>query len=430
LVEFDDEGFAPAAWGRRRAMQVLHERCAGLDVHKETVVACVRVVEGGAEARREVRRFSTTTKGLLELAGWLKECGCTHVGMESTGVYWKPVWHVLEAEGAFELVLANAAHIRNVPGRKSDVNDATWIADLLAHGLIRSSFVPPTPIQELRDLTRTRRQLVREIVQHKQRIQKVLEDANVKLASVVSDVLGMSGRKMLRAIIKGQTDPVRLAALGSERLAASQEELTEALRGRVTAHHCFLLKQHLAMVEHLEKTVEQFEAQIEAALAPFRDAVERLVTIPGVSKTAAHVIVAEIGVDMSRFATAAHLVSWAGLCPGLNESAGKVMSRKLRNGAPWLKPVLVQCAWGAARSKDTYLHGQFLRLRARRGPKRAVVAVAASILTAAYHLLRDQVPYRDLGPLYLLRVDHDRKAERLARQIRQLGYEVEIRKAA
>jgi len=286
-------------------------------------------------------------------------------------------------------MLANPAHIRNVPGRKSDVNDATWIADLLAHGLIRSSFVPPGPIQELRDLTRTRKQLMREIVQHKQRIQKVLEDANVKLASVVSDVFGESGRRMLKALIGGQTDAQQLATLGSERLAASRETLAAALHGKVTVHHRFLLSQHLQMIEHLEKTVTEFEAQIEAALNPFHAAVECLMTIPGVSATAAHVIIAEIGVDMSRFATVGHLRSWAGLCPQLNESAGKVRSRSLRKGAPWLKTVLVQCAWAATRSKNSYLHAQFLRLRARRGPKKAVLAVAASILTAAYYLLRN-----------------------------------------
>jgi len=408
-------------------MEVIHERCAGLDVHKETVVACVRVWER-SEVRREVRRFATTTRGLLELADWLRAAGCSHVAMEATGVYWKPVWHVLEGE--FELVLANAAHIRNVPGRKSDMNDASWIGDLLAHGLIRASFVPPGPIQELRDLTRTRKQLTREIVQHKQRLQKVLEDANVKLGSVVSDVVGESGRRMLRAIIAGQSDPAKLAALGSGRLAASPATLAEALHGKVTAHHRFLLGQHLQMIEHLEKAVAEFEAQIEAALKPFRAAVERLVTIPGVSTTAAHVIIAEIGVDMSRFATVGHLRSWAGLCPQLNESAGKVMSRRLRKSAPWLKTVLVQCAWAATRNKNNYLHAQFLRLRARRGPKKAILAVAASILTAVYYLLRDHMPYRDLGSLYLARLDQERTAQRLLRRIKELGYEVEIRKAA
>ena len=316
-------------------MEVIHKRCAGLDVHKETVVVCVRVRERG-EVRQEVRRCVTTTAGLLELGEWLHQAGCTHVAMEATGVYWKPVWHILE--GDFELILANPLHIRAVPGRKSDVTDATWIADLLAHGLIRSSMVPPGPIQELRDLTRTRKQLMREIVQHKQRIQKVLEDANVKLASVVSDVLGESGRRMLQAIIAGQTDAQKLAALGSERLSASRETLAGALHGKITAHHRFLLKQHLQMIEQLEKTVSEFEAQIEAALEPFRAAVEHLKTIPGVSATAASVLIAEIGVDMSRFATVAHLRSWAGLCPQVKESAGQVISRRLGTAPRGSKP--------------------------------------------------------------------------------------------
>jgi transposase len=408
-------------------MTVLHEQCAGLDVHKQTVVACRRVM-AGAQVAREVRSFPTTTRGLLALADWLREAGCRQVAMESTGVYWKPVWHMLAGE--FELVLANAAHIKNVPGRKSDMNDATWIADLLAHGLIRSSFVPPAPIQELRDLTRTRKQLVREAVQHKQRIQKVLEDANVKLDSVVSDLLGASGRRMLRAMIAGEENPAKLAALGNEQLSASRETLAEALHGRVTRHHRFLLKQHLDMVEHLEKTVGEFEAQIEAALQPFRAVIERLVTIPGVSATAASVIVAEIGADMKHFPTVGHLISWAGLCPGLNQSAGKVKSRTLRNGAPWLKTVLVQSAWAASRKQDGYLRSQFLRIKSRRGPKKAIMAVAASILTAAYHLVRDPVPYKELGPVYLLRLDHERTAARLTQRLRNLGYEVEIKKAA
>src|ERR1700693_892670 len=408
-------------------MEVIHERCAGLDVHKETVVGCLRVRERG-QVRREVRRWATTPAELLELGDWLREAGCTHVAMEATGVYWKPVWHVLEGE--FELVLANPAHIRNVPGRKSDLNDASWIADLLAHGLIRSSFVPPGPVLELRDLTRTRKQLMREAAQHKQRIEKVLEDANVKLAAVISDVCGESGRRILKAMVAGQGDPQRLAELGSQRLAASRALLAQALEGKVTSHHRFLLNQHLKTLEQLETTVMEFEAQIEAALQPFRAAVERLLTIPGVSTTAAHVIIAEIGCDMSRFPSAAHLRSCAGLCPQLNESAGKVLSRRLRQGDPWLKTVLVQCAWAATRNKRSYLHAQFLRLRARRGPKKAIVAVAAAILTSAYYLLRDQIPYRDLGSLYFSQHDHERTAMRLARRIQQLGYQVEIHKDA
>lgn len=408
-------------------MKVLHERCVGLDVHKESVVACARL-QRGAKVQREQRRFETTTKGLLELLAWLAELECTHVAMEATGVYWKPVWHVLEGQVA--LVLANAAHIRNVPGRKSDTNDAAWIADLLAHGLIRASMIPPTPIQELRDLTRTRRQLVREIGQHTQRVQRVLEDANVKLSSVISDTLGMSGRRIVEALIAGEDDPEKLAALGSERLRCSHEQLCEALRGRVSAHHRFLLRQHLDTIDHLQRVVDQFEAQITRMLEPFRAQLERLMTIPGVRETAAASILAEIGVDMSRFPSAAHLVSWAGLCPRMDESAGKRRSTRLRKGAPWLKPLLVQCAWGAARTQRTYTQAQFLRLRARRGPMKAVVAVAATILTAAYYILRDGASYRELGPDHFVERDRTRVAERLARRIRELGYEVTIKQAA
>jgi transposase len=408
-------------------MKLLHGRCAGLDVHKDVIVACARVTARG-KATHSLQRFSTATAGLLELADWLEEQGCTHVAMEATGVYWKPVWHVLE--GRFELVLANAAHVRGVPGRKSDVNDATWIADLLAHGLIRASFVPPAPIQELRDLTRTRKQLTREIVQHTQRIQRVLEDANVKLGSVVSNVLGWSGRRMVRALIAGEQDPEVLAALGSERLQCSHRDLVEALRGRVTDHHRFLLGQHLHMVEELERRVAEFDARIEQALAPFRGELERLMAIPGISRISAEILLAEIGVEMERFPTAGHLLSWAGLCPRLDESAGRVRSTRVRKGAPWLKPVLVQCAWAAARTRNTYLQAQFLRLKSRRGAKKAAVAVAASILTAAYHVLRDGTDYRDLGRDYFDRRDTTRLASRLTRRLRELGYDVQIQKAA
>jgi len=408
-------------------MQVVHERCAGLDVHKEFVVACARLIES-RQVHREVRRFEATTRGLLELLAWLQGLGCTHVGMEATGVYWKPVWHLLE--GCLELVLANPAHMRNVPGRKSDMNDAMWIVELLAHGLLPSSFVPPGPIQELRDLTRTRRQLMREVVQHTQRIQRVLEDANVKLSSAISDVLGASGRRMLDAMVTGESDPERLAALGSDRLQCSREQLQEALHGRLTAHHRFLLSQHLAMVDHLQQTIDRFDLEIERALEPFRVEVELLTTIPGISATAAEVLVAEIGVDMTRFPTVHHLLSWAGLCPSMNQSAGKRGSTRVRKGAPWLKPVLVQCAWASGRKKASYTQAQFLRLKARRGPKKAAVAVAATLLTAAYFILRDHVPYRDLGADHFLRRDRSRVAQRLATRLRDLGYEVTLKDAA
>jgi transposase len=409
------------------SVKTWHQRCAGLDVHKQEVVACLRLATKG-RVRREVRRFPTTTPGLLELADWLEAARCTIAAMEATGVYWKPVWHLLD--GRFELVLANAAHIKGVPGRKSDVNDATWIADLLAHGLIRASFVPPQPIQELRDLTRTRKQLSREIVRHTQRLQAVLEEANVKLTSAITDILGASGRRILKAMIAGETDPTRLAELGSPRLGCTRDTLVEALDGRVREHHRFLLDQHLKTIEQMEETVAVFDARIEAALAPFRDTVERLRQGPGLSTTAAEVLIAEIGLDMSRLPTAGHLLSWAGLVPGLDESAGKRRSTRATKGAPWLKPVLVQCAWAAARKRGSYFEAQFLRLKGRRGPKKAAIAVAASILTTADHMLGDGTCSYDLGPNHFTRRDPARTARKLADRIRSLGYVVEIRSAA
>jgi transposase len=402
-------------------MEVLYERCAGLDVHKDMVMACVRAHVGG-KPQREVRRFSTMTSGLLEMSEWLTSHGCTHVAMEATGVYWKPVWHILE--GSFELLLANAAHIRNVPGRKTDVNDATWIADLLAHGLIRASFVPPAPVQEMRDLTRTRKQLVREVAQHVQRIQKTLEDANVKLDSVLSNIVGLSGRAILEAIVEGKKDPTELAALAHTRVKASPEQLREALQGRVTDHHRFLLKLHLDQMDALEKAVRDVEARMGQALQPFRVQVDLLLTIPGVQRTTAETIAAEIGFDMTRFRTAGHLVSWAGLCPRMDESAGKRRSTRTRHGAQWLKPMLVQAAWAASRRKGTYIQAQFQRLRARRGGKKAAVAVAASILTAAFHMLRDGTPYHDLGGTYFDARNKDKVTKRLLRRLEDLGVHV------
>ncbi len=408
-------------------MEILHKRCAGLDVHKDTVVACARVVED-REVKQPVETFATTTSGLLSLSEWLSSHGCTHVVMEATGVYWKPVWHVLE--GSFELLLANAAHVKNVPGRKTDVNDAMWLADLLAHGLVRGSFVPPTQIQEIRTLTRTRKQLVREKSQHIQRIQKTLEDANIKLSSVITDILGQSGRAMLEAIVAGQTDPAKLVELAHPRLLASKDKLREALRGRVTSHHRFLLRLHLEQIAALDRAIGAIETEVGSLLAPFRDAAERLTTMPGVSDTVAQVVLSEIGADMTRFPTAGHLLSWAGLCPKNDESAGKRRSTRLRKGAPWLKTTLVQAAWAAVRTKRSYLRGQFLRLKSRRGPKKAILAVAASMLTAAYYMLRDGLEYRDLGNDYFDRLDKHKAVNRLARRLRDLGYEIELKEAA
>jgi transposase len=403
-------------------MQVLYPRCAGLDVHKDSVVARVRCVS--EPPHDEVRSFATTTSALLELNDWLTGHGCTHVAMEATGVYWKPVWHLLE--GHFELVLANAQHIRNVPGRKTDVNDATWIADLLAHGLIRSSFVPPAPIQELRDLTRTRKQLVREISQHSQRIQKVLEDANLKLGSVLSDVLGKSGRAILTALIAGETDPKRLADLAQGHARKKRDELIEALHGRIRDHHRRLLKVHLELVAALEQALADVDAAVGKTLAPIHNSARLLTSLPGVSDLTAQVMVAEIGVDMARFPTAAHLISWSGLCPRSDESAGKRRSTRVRKGAPWLKTALVTAAWAAVRVKDSYLQAQFHRLRSRRGAKKAILAVAASMLTAAYHMLKNGVEYRDLGAEHFSRHDRSKAILRLVRRLNDLGCQVQL----
>jgi len=409
-------------------MNVLYPRCAGLDVHKDSVVACVRLHDEGGTPKHVVETFGTTTTALLGLSDWLTGHGCTHVAMEATGVYWKPVWHLLE--DSFALVLANAMHIRNVPGRKTDVNDATWIADLLAHGLIRASFVPPTAIQELRTLMRTRKQLVREKVQHVQRIQKTLEDANLEIASVISDVIGPSGRALLQALIAGETRAEALLAVTTGRLQAPRARLLEALSGRVRPQHRFLLRLHLDQIQSLEHAIETVDAEVGSTLEPFRERAAHLRTMPGISDVLAQVIVSEIGVDMSRFPTAAHLVSWAGLCPRNDESAGKRRSTRLRPGAPWLKTAMVQAAWAAARAKTGYPRAQFLRLRSRRGPNKAVVAVAASMLTAAYYIIRDNVDYRDLGADHFDRTDRTRTARRLVRKLGDLGVHVELTEAA
>jgi len=410
-------------------MEVMHEICAGLDVHKENVVACVRTVRGG-KVERETKTFRTETQKLVELFDWLAAKGCTHVVMESTGVYWKPVWRVLE--GGFELVLANASAVKNVPGRKSDVSDAQWLADLLAHGLVRGSLVPDENGQDLRDLTRTRKQLVREQVQHRQRIQKVLERCNIKLASVVSDVTGTSGRAILEALIAGERDPVKLADLAVPRLKqAKWLPLAKSLRGSVRPHDTFMLGVHLRAIDALQAEIDAIAQRLEEILRePFQEAIRRLETIPGVSTRVAETIVAEIGIDMSPFATPGHLLSWAGLCPQMNESAGKRGSTRVRKGAPWLKPVLVQAAWSAVRKQDSYLRARFLRLKGRRGPMKAIVATAAKMLVAIYFMLRDHTDYHDLGASHLDSIDNERAARRLIKRVESLGYTVERREAA
>jgi len=405
-------------------MELLHRRCCGLDVHKETVVACLRLVVDG-KVTTEVRTFQTTTADLLRLSEWLAANACTHVAMEATGVYWKPVWHILD-DGEFKLVLANAAHVKNVPGRKTDVNDAMWLAELLAHGLIRASFVPDTQTQEMRNLLRTRKQLVREQSSHVLRVQKTLEDANIKLDSVLSDLMGRSGRTMIEALIAGETNPAKLASLADRRVKASPEELREALRGCVRKHHRFLLRLHLNQIDALDAATATIDAQVEANLGPFRTAVDLIISIPGIKNLGAHVIVSEIGIDMSRFPSDAHLISWAGICPRNDESAGKRRSNRLRKGAPWLKTTLVQCAWAAVKKKNSYLQAQFHRIKARRGPKKAIMAVAASILTAIYHMLKDGTTYQDLGSNHFNRRSTDQQKNRLVKRLAELGYAVEI----
>jgi len=379
----------------------------------------------GGEVVREVRTFETTTASLMALSEWLAENGCTHVAMEATGVYWKPVWHILD-DGDFQLILANAAHVKNVPGRKTDVNDATWLADLLAHGLIRASFVPDTQTQELRTLLRTRKQPVREKSSHILRVQKTLEDANIKLDSVITDIIGMSGRAMIEALIAGESNPAKLARLANYRLRASQEKLREALRGRVTKHHRFLLRLHLNQIDALDASIATIDQQVEAGIAPFRVAVELVTSIPGVSDLGAQVIVSEIGTDMSRFPSEGQLISWAGMCPRNDESASKRRSNRLRKGAPWLKTTLVQCAWAAVRKKDSYLKAQFLRIKARRGPKKAIMAVAASILTAIYHMLKDGTLYQDLGSNHFQSRSKGQQTKRLVKRLADLGYDVAL----
>jgi transposase len=373
----------------------------------------------------EVKTFKTTTQELMELSDWLSSQSVTHIAMEATGIYWKPVWHIL-SDGEFSLVLANAAHVKNVPGRKTDVNDATWLADLMAHGLIRASFVPEEPTQQMRDLLRTRKQFVRERSAHTQRIQKTLEDANIKLDSVITDIVGLSGRRMIEALIAGQTDPEALAALAHGRIHATKAELEAALRGRVTPHHRFMLQLHLDHLDSVNAAIARIDKEVEGNLEPFRVAIKMLSTIPGVSSLAAEVMVSEIGIDMSRFKTEGHLISWAGLCPKNDESAGKRRSTRMKKGAPWLKTTLIQCAWAASRTKGSYLQAQYLRIRSRRGSKKAIGAVAASMLTAAYHMLKDGALYQDLGANHFDNRDKGKQALRLVNRLQSLGFAVQI----
>jgi transposase len=403
-------------------MEVVHLQCAGLDVHKKTVVAAIIVPDGQGGLRKEVRTFATMTADLLALSDWLVSLGVTHVAMESTGEYWKPVYNILEEN--FEMLLANAQHIKKVPGRKTDVMDAEWIADLLRHGLLRGSFIPPTGQRELRELTRARTNFVRERATLVNRLQKTLESANIKLASVASNVMGVSGRAMLEAIIEGVANASEMAGLAKGRLKEKREQLDKALEGRVKPHHRFVLSELLCQIDNLDEAIARFDAEIEKYCHPFEQAVELLDTIPGIARRNAEVIVSEIGSDMSRFPTANHLAAWAGIAPGNNESAGKRYSGTIRKGDRALTVALVQAAHAAAHGHNTYLSAQYHRLAGRRGKKRAIVAVAHSILVIAYHLIQRKEPYRDLGGNYFDQQRPEATAKRLLKRLQQLGYDV------
>jgi transposase len=410
-------------------MERVIERCSGLDVHKKTVTVCVRVPGATGERDQYLRTFGTAASELLALRDWLEAHGVTHVAMESTGVYWKPVFYVLEE--AFTCVLANAAQIAQVPGRKTDVKDCSWIAQLLEHGLIRGSFVPPPPIRELRDLTRYRKALIQDRTREANRLHKVLEDAGIKLASVASDVLGVSGRAMLEALVAGTTDPAVLADLARGALRKKLPALRQALTGRFRAHHAFLLSQLLAHLDYLDEAIATVSTQVEAVIAPFGEAVSRLDTIHGVRQRTAEVIIAEIGVDMRVFPTAGHLASWAGLCPGNNESAGKHRSGKTRKGNRWLRSALTEAALAAAtRSSTGAFAARYRRIMPHRGHKKAVIAVAHAMLITAYHLLARQTTYRDPGTTYYERRHAERVRHRAIQTLERQGYRVVLEPAA
>lgn len=409
-------------------MQVLYPCCCGLDIHKKFVVACLMTTTPDGQVQKEVQTFSTMTQDLLALLDWLHAAGCTHVALESTGSYWRPVYNLLE--GQFTILVGNAYHMKRVPGRKTDVKDAEWIADLLRHGLIRGSVIPTPAQRQLRDLTRYRTHLVEERARLTNRLQVVLEDANVKLASVVTDIRGASARAILSALVAGETDPVVLAECARGRMRAKRDVLAQAVVGRFTAHHAFLITEHLSQLDYLEEAMARVSAEITQGLADDQAALELLDTIPGVGQRAAEIMLAEMGTDLSRFPSAKHLASWAGMCPGNQESGGKRLSGKTRHGNIWLRQVLFEVAHAASKTKDTYLSAQYRRLATRRGKQRALIAVGHSILVMAYHILTRRVPYRELGPLYFDNLDRQRVQQRLVQRLERLGYAVNLQPIA
>jgi transposase len=409
-------------------MRIVYQNVAGLDVHKRTIAAALIVLGPDGEWHEERRSFGTMTSELLALSDWLLVHGVTHVAMESTGEYWKPVFNILES--GFEVILVNARHLSKVPGRKTDQSDAEWLAEVMQCGLLTASFIPPVGQRELRELTRYRSTFIRERATLVNRVQKVLESANIKLASVASDVMGVSGRAMLEAIIAGQASPTEMADLAKGRLREKREALVKALEGRVKPHHRFVLTELLCQIDSLDETLERFNEQIEAYCRPFEEAVVLLDTIPGVARETAEIIVAEIGTDMSRFPTANHLAAWAGVAPGNNESGGKRRSGRTRQGNKPLGAALNQAAHGAAHTKDTYLSAQYHRLARRIGKKKAIVAVAHSILVIAYHLIQRKEPYRELGGDYFDKRRPEATARNLVKRLERLGYQVSIQSPA
>jgi transposase len=408
-------------------MQVLYPCCCGLDIHKKFVVACVLRTAPDGSGQKETRTFSTMTTELLALGDWLRALGCTHVAMESTSSYWRPLYNLLE--GQFELLVANAYHIKTVPGRKTDVKDAEWIADLLRHGLLRGSFIPAPEQRHLRDLTRYRTHLVEERARLTNRLQAVLEDANIKLASVVTDVRGVSARAILDALVAGESDGVLLADLARGRLRAKREQLAQAVVGRFAPHHAFMITEQLSHLDYLDEAMERVSAEIEQRLQDEWEAVELLDSVPGISQRAAEIVVAELGVDLQRFPSAKHLASWAGMCPGTKESGGKRLSGKTRKGNVWLRQVLIEIAHVASKTKDTYLAAQYRRIAARRGKKRALIALGHTILVIIYHILTERKPYHELGGRYFDQRERGQVERRLVRRLERLGYSVSLQPA-